>query len=180
MQVHYITPYSNDKNLGASYNRAMSLLPDDDFACIRDIDTMFLTPDQPAMVQEYAKRNPDAGIMTCFTNRVSPLSKMQLFGGTISDNANVIDHIWIAEKFKAHLYNTTEIDMDISGFLMLVSKKTWQQIPFPETGKTLGIDTHFGRAIRAAGLKILRMDGLYIFHIYRLINGITDKTHLRP
>lgn len=179
MQVHYITPYSNDKNLGASYNKAMSLLPDDDFACIRDIDTMFLTPDQPAMIQEYAKRNPDAGILTCFTNRISPLSKAQLLNGILSDNTNIRDHIELAHKQKEQLYNTTEIDRDISGFMMVISKKTWLQHPFPELGKALGTDTHFGRTVRAAGLKILRCDGIYLFHIYRLMNGISDKTHLQ-
>lgn len=180
MRVHILKPYCQSKNLGLAYNNAMAMLPDDDWGCLCDIDTMFLTPDQPAMIQEYAKRNPDAGILTCFTNRVSPLSKMQLLNGAIDDNPNMVDHIWKAEKQKEHLYNTTEIDRDISGFLMMVSKSTWTMYPFPELGKPLGVDTRYGRLIREAGLKILRMDGLYIWHTYRIINGILDKKHLQP
>lgn len=179
MQVHILKPYLNSKDLGRAYNEAMAMLPEDTAACICDIDTCFLTPDAPSHIFEYVNQNPDAGILTCFTNRVSPLSKMQLLGSVVNENADMREHLQIAKEQTKFLYNTTEIDRDISGFLMVVSKKTWKQYPFPETGKALGIDTAFGRVIRAAGMKILRMDGLYIFHVYRLLNGIADKKHLQ-
>lgn len=154
------------------------MLPDDAVACLCDIDTLFLTPDQPALIQEYVYRNPDAGILTCFTNRVSPLSKLQLLKG-VNEDADMRTHIQYAEEQKQFLFQTTVIDRDISGFLMVVSKKTWKKIPFPETGKALGVDTHYGRMIRSDGLQILRMDGLYIWHTYRIMNGIADKKHLQ-
>lgn len=179
MQVHILKPYSCLKNLGKAYNEAISMLPDDSAACLCDLDTCFLTPDAGWIIQEYVNRNPDFGILTCFTNRISPLNKTQLLNDTISDNTDIKHHIEIAEFQKKFLFETTEITRDISGFLMIVSKKTWQEYPFPETGKALGIDTNYGRKIRAAGLKILRCDGLYLFHIYRLLNGITDKKHLQ-
>ena len=179
MQVHILKPYRNDKNHGLGINEAMAMIGNDDWGCICDLDTCFLTPDAGTILLEYATRNPTAGIFTCFTNRVSPLSKMQLIDGVLDDNPNMADHLHKAEKQKEQLYNTTEIDRDISGFLMMVKKSTWQQYPFPELGKALGVDTRYGRTIRAAGLKILRMDGLYLFHIYRLLNGINNKTHLQ-
>jgi len=105
---------------------------------------------------------------------------MQLIDGVIDDNPFFVDHVHRAEKQKEHLYNTTEIDRDISGFLMMISKNTWSMYPFPELGKALGVDTRYGRTIREAGLKILRMDGLMVWHTYRILNGISNKTHLQP
>lgn len=178
--IHHITPYSIDKNLGQCYNKAISIIGDDDYACIRDIDTLFLTPEQPSYVEEYIHRFPDAGILTCFTNRISPLSKAQLYNQVVSEDSDIRTHINIANELKKYLFNTTVIDRDISGFLMVVSKKVWKDHPFPETGKAIGVDTQYGRMIRAAGLQILRMDGVYLWHTYRLMNGITDKKHLQP
>lgn len=167
------------KDLGLAYNQAMAMIPDDSAACLCDLDTCFLTPDAGWILEEYMNRNPDAGILTCFTNRISPLSKGQLLDSTISDNTDIKHHVQVAEFQKKFLFETSEINRDISGFLMVVSKKVWQQHPFPELGKAIGVDTHYGRAIRAAGLKILLMQGLYIWHTYRLLNGITDKKHLQ-
>lgn len=159
------------------------MIPDGDAACLCDIDTCFLTPDAGTLLQEYVYRTFDyglpVGILTCLTNRVSPLSKPQLLGRVVNEDPDMKLHLQYAEEQKRLLFNTTVIDRDISGFLMVVSKRVWQQIPFPETGKALGVDTHYGRAIRAAGLKILRMDGLYVWHTYRMLNGITDKKHLQ-
>jgi len=179
MQVHILKPYRNDKNLGKAYNDAMAMLPEDDAACLCDIDTCFLTPDAGTIIQEYVYRNPEAGILTCFTNRVSPLSKGQLLLCAVDEDSDMRTHIKYAEEQKNLLFQTTVIDRDISGFLMVVSKKTWNKTPFPDTGKALGVDTHYGRMIRADGLQILRMDGLYIWHTYRLMNGIADKKHLQ-
>jgi GT2 family glycosyltransferase len=179
MKIHILKPYRNDKNLGLAYNEAMAMLPADDWGCLCDTDTSFLTPDAGHILYKYAELNPAAGIMTCFTNRVSPLSKMQLLNGMVSDITDMLYHIAEAEKQKDQLYNVTEIDRDISGFLMMISKATWSRFPFPELGKALGVDTRYGRTIRAAGLQILRMDGLYIWHTYRILNGISNKTHLQ-
>lgn len=180
MPVHILTPYSLDKDLGKAYNEAMALLPEDDWACLIDYDVQFLTSDCGKILHEYASRNPDAGLLTCFTNRIGSLSVPQMMGGAISENSDVKHHIQLAEKQKEHLYKTTRIDRDISGFLMLIKKSTWKEMPFPETGQCLGVDTKYGRMVREAGKKILRMDGLYVFHSYRLINGVKDKSHLRP
>lgn len=179
MQVLISSPYRPDKNLGKAYNDFMRLLPEDYWGCLTDIDVNFLTPDAGTILHEYTNRFPDAGILTCFTNRISPLSNMQLLGGTISDNPDNTIHIKLAEAQRDFLYEVTPIEKDISGFLMMVNKKTWNKHPFPELNKPLGVDTYYGRSIRAAGLQILRMDGLYVWHTYRLLNGINHKEHLK-
>lgn len=179
MQVHICSPYRVDKNLGKAYNETMRMLPDDWWGCLCDYDIQLLTPDAGKILHEYAFRNPNAGMLTCFTNRISTLSTGQLLGGTVSENTDYFHHYRLAEEQKKRLYSTTEINQDISGFLMMVSKKAWLEHPFPETGICLHVDTTYGRTIRSAGKKIIRMDGLYVWHAYRLINGIFDKRHLQ-
>lgn len=179
MEILICSPYRTDKDLGRAYNQVMALLPDDWWACFHDIDTSFLTPDCGLIMREYAIRNPDAGILTCLTNRVSTLSTKQLLCGRVSEDPNIKNHIKLAEAQKNFLYQTTDINRDISGMLMMISKKTWTDFPFPEGGKCLGIDTHYNRLIRGNGKKILRMDGLYLWHTYRLNTGILDRSHLK-
>lgn len=156
----------------------MQLIPDEDWVCLRDGDTIFLTPDYGNILHEYASLNPDAALLTCLVNRVSHLSTAQLFRGRISDNGDMRYHIHIAQQQKRYLYKTTVINQDISGFLMMISKKSWQEYKFNEDGKCLAVDTEYNRRLRAAGNQILLMNGLYVWHTYRLTTGIFNKSHL--
>ena len=117
MKVHHIIPYSLEKNLGKSYNEAMALIPDGDWACIQDYDVMFLTPDAPYHIHQYVVQNQDAALMTCFTNRLHPKSDMQLLKGVVIDQADVRKHIEYAEKCKTNLYRTTVIPGKPGGML---------------------------------------------------------------
>jgi GT2 family glycosyltransferase len=178
MKVHIIKPYSITKNLGQAYNEAMAMIPDGDWACLMDYDTMFLTPDCGQILHEYAIQFPAAGILTCYTNRIHPLAKDQLLHGEVSDNVSIDFHTDLAYNIKHNLFHVTKINHEISGFLMMVSKKTWDETKFPEYGKCLGVDNDFSTRILESGKDILRMNGLYVWHTYRLKNGIKDKTHL--
>lgn len=178
MQVHIIKPYNITKDLGEAYNKSIALLPEQDWACLCDLDTMFLTPDAGHILHEYARLNPNAALMTCYTNRVSLSSKSQLLGGLLNNNSDIKLHINYAEKQKKQLYKTTKITGTISGFLMLISKRAWKDQPFPELGQCLGVDTEMSRILIANNKTILRMDGLYLWHSYRLLNGINHKKHL--
>lgn len=180
MNVHFMTPYRSDKNLGRAYNEAMSLIPDGDGACIRDIDTLFLTPDQPAIIEQYAKEYPGS-VLTCFVNRVSQLSRLQLLGETVSEDSDIRNHIKLAEQQQEKHRITRsvhEITRDISGTLMVVPKSVWDKVPFPENGGCLGVDTLWNRQVRAVGVKILRMNSVYIWHTYRMSQGVANKKHL--
>jgi hypothetical protein len=179
VQVHIIAPYRIDKNLARAYNEAMQLIPDGDYACLHDIDVSFLTPDAGQILHNYALKFPKAGLLTCYTNRVSALSKMQLLKSVIDADLQYGHHVQLAEKQKQKLYCVTHISTDISGMLMLVSKAHWKEFPFVENGGCLGVDTAYGRMMHSAGKSILRMDGLYVFHGYRVLNGIHNKEHLK-
>lgn len=181
MKVHIKIPYCVDKNLGRAYNEAMRDVSKNDWCCFIDYDTMLLTPDAGKIIHEYASlvtSTDNPPILTCYTNRISIYSKEQLLTGSVMEDANIKHHIILAENEKHNLYKTTEIKGPASGFLMLISKKTWDEIKFNENNKCLGVDSNYFERIRASGNKLLRMDGLYVFHNYRLMNGINNKSHL--
>lgn len=177
MKLHVLTPYAIDKNLGRAYNEAMDMIPDGDWACLIDYDVQFLTPDAIAHIHEYIKRNPSAGMLTCYTNRIG--CKQQLLNGVFNESADMLQHIKLAVNQQKHLYKTTALQSLTSGFLMVISKATWQQYKFDETGKCLGVDNQFAERLLKAGKTILRMDGIYVFHSYRLGKGRYDTSHLK-
>lgn len=177
MKIHIQIPFSKVKDLGKCYNEACSLVPDGDWICLLDHDVMFLTPDAINIMYGYVERNCEAGLLTCFTNRIHPISP-QLFHAA-GFTTDIRDHINIAESVKGALYQTSELYRNISGFLMLFNKETWKEHKFKEGAGCLGVDTAFWQSLIDGGKNILRMDGLYVFHIYRLINGINNKEHLK-
>lgn len=177
--VHLVHPFRQDKNLGKAYNEAFRNCPDGDWLCLMDWDVLLLTYDAVRLMTEYTEEYPDTGIFTCYTNRLHAGAKDQLFNGTVSENTDIRHHIKLAEEIKNHTVNeVSEINHHISGMLMLVSKETWKQIQFSEDKKCLGVDNEYSDKVLQAGKKILRMNMIYVFHIYRLIQGVRDKTHL--
>lgn len=172
------TPYSTDKDLGREYNRVMQLIPEGEHACLMDIDAMFLTPQQPGIIMQYIEKYPDA-VLTCYTNRISPLSK-QLLHGRVNDNSDIRVHTTTAVKMQLEPMKVKVIGNMISGFLMVIPKKVWQQINFLEGVGCLGVDTWFSRECHKKRIPILLMETIYVWHTYRIENGIYDKKHLQP
>jgi GT2 family glycosyltransferase len=179
MKVHIIKPYSIDKDLGRAYNEAMSRIPDGDWACLMDYDTMFLTPDCGAILHGYAQQWPQNSLFTCYTNRLHESAKDQLLDGVVSENLMLDYHMERAYNQKHFLFQATPLKHEISGFLMMIKKETWNVVKFREGIGCLGVDNHYCWDLMKAGKLIYRMDGLYVLHLYRLKNGVKDKTHLR-
>lgn len=178
MKVWHFTPWSNEKDLGAAYNEYMRLIPDGDVACIRDLDTMFLTPDAGDIVQKAAEQNP-LSVLVCFTNRIHPSAKAQLAADSLFDNTDIMKHINYAHDIRHFPDNkTTDVAGPLSGFLMIVPKAIWNICPFAEGVGLLGVDTYFFKNLQRKGITIKRINHLYIFHTYRLLNGIENKEHL--
>lgn len=179
--IYDIIPYSTEKNLGKAYNDAIAGLPDDCHVCLRDGDTCWLTPDYGVHLAEYVRLHPNT-VLTCFTNRINEKADQQAPGDR--DNADIKDRISLAESFKCDLYKVTSIHGFVSGFCLVFPKSLWQQHKFAEKQvyedrgphNLLGVDNDWTNRVRAAGTPILRMDGLYIWHTYRLLDN--SKNHL--
>lgn len=179
MHIYYGIPYALDKNLGAEYNRYMNLLPnDDDWMVINDGDTMFLTFSWGHAIAEVIKKLPDAGIITCYTNRIAK-NKVQRYG---EDSTDIIIHRAIAKRLDKDFRGSyKKINQRVSGFFMAIKKKTWKEVgKFPEIpNKILDIDGLFSSKILRAGKGIYVMRGMYKLHYYRMAEGAKYKDHLR-
>ena len=175
--IHVKIPFDLEKNLGRAYNKAFEDVEERDWVCLIDHDVMFLTPDAIGLMYEYTRSFPETGIFTCYASRIHPLATDQLLGGKVSENTDIKFHTDLAHQQKRHGIKVTEINHVISGFLMLISKRTWREIRFPETMKCLGVDNFYSQAVLDAGKKIYRMESVYVWHTYR-INDIKDKKHL--
>jgi len=178
MTIHVRTPFALDKNLGREYNNAFKDVDENDWVCLRDHDSLFLTSDAIPIMYEYVNAFPDTGIFTAWCNRIHPLSVNQLFLGSPSNDFDIKNWEYRARIQSKTKTIATEINHPISGFLMLISKKTWNEIKFMEGHGCLGIDNFFSQEVLKSGRKILRMDRLVVWHSYRL-NNITDKSHLK-
>jgi GT2 family glycosyltransferase len=174
--VIILTPYRQDRDLGIAYNQAMAMIPDGGHGCLMDIDAMFLTPEQPAIIERYVDKFPEA-VLTCYTNRISPISK-QLYGGMLSENANIRDHIIKAKKMQEQPLSVKMIGNTISGFLMVIPKSVWEKVTFIEGIGCLGVDTWFSKELRKQNIPILLMETVYVWHSYRIDKGVKNKDHL--
>lgn len=179
MHIVYFTPYALDKNIGREYNYCMSLLKNDnDWGILMDGDTMFITFDWGHHIAEVIKKIPDAGIITCKTNRLAK-NKVQLYG---QDSTDIILHRAIAKKLDIEFRGSyRKINQRISGFFMAVQKKTWKEVgKFPEIpNKILDVDGLFSNKILRNGKSIYLMRGMYKLHYYRMAEGAKYKDHLK-
>lgn len=144
-----------------------------------DIDCMFLTPDAPELMAKYVEKWPETGVFTALCNRVSALAFEQLFGIYPSENPDIVSHIHIARNLASReLEFKPLLRGEISGYLMLFSRETWENNPFDEGIGCLAVDTFWSRRIVASGKDIKVMQNIYVWHTYRIWKSITDKTHL--
>lgn len=177
MHIHVTIPYREDRNLGKAYNDAFRIIPDEDYLLITDYDVLFLLPDTIRHCYQYVRARPDADMFVCWANRTFH-SNEQLLNKTVNQDDQIRTHISIAHRIAELVPQVTPIRRTISGFVMLIPKRTWNEFKFVEDLKCLGVDTLYSQRLVDAGRTILRMDGIYVWHTYRLENGTQDKNHL--
>lgn len=183
IQVHHITSARSDKNFGRAVNQAIEGLPDQDWICLRDIDT--IPPDHVTFikqVEEIANSNSGYSLIGCMTNRLG--LKYQLVPGMFDE--------W---DFKAHRAKAKELSakksikklsglQTVGGVLMLFPKSIWVKVgKFPEGGISINnnfVDYHFSKAVGKFG-KLGIAEGVYVFHAYRMDakDTRTAKEHLK-
>ena len=183
MNIHFISPFSIDKNLGKAYNNTIKNLPITDWVCVMDYDAMLLDPNQVKRMYEYIQAYPDATLFVCYGSRVKDgVPQQYLFGrkeqvATITDHINIARNLLAADNLSGAL-NVKQVNRSVAGFLMLFSVETWRRFPFDEGRKCLTVDTNFSKRILRAGGKILLMESIYVWHTYRLLEGKQSIKHL--
>ena len=170
VNVHHITAGRSDLNLGKAINDIVRVLPDDDWICLRDIDTL------PAYHEVFFKQCEDIAeanefdLVGCMTNRLG--LKHQLHNGKMSEDTNWKNHRNIAKerykKFGPQVIKTNEY---IAGLFMLFPKRLWIEVGgFPEGGIKINgtfIDYQFSKAVSDKGFKVGIAQGIYLIHLYR-------------
>lgn len=176
--IYYGTPYSVQKCLGRAYNEFMALLPQStDFGCLIDADAMFTTPDYGHQLAEIVAENPACRLFYGTTNRIACPWQRDLT--VMGDDLRLHrEHGLQVSKLKRSIVREVQtLKPAGSGFLILLRKDLWGEIPFHETGM-LNVDWEFfSRAVKR-GETILQMMGVYLYHWYRGGNG-ADTRHLR-
>lgn len=169
--VHHITPGRGDKNLGRAINELIEYLPENDWICLRDIDTV------PAyhypffeLCEEIAKAG-EYDLVGCMSNRLG--LHWQLHKGKISDETDFEVHINIGKKlYEEHGASVKPVDDTIGGLFMLFPKDTWRKVKkFPEGKIRINnkfIDYWFSKRVMKQGMKVGVSEGIYLFHIYRM------------
>src|ERR1700745_4103509 len=95
--VHYISPYSIEKNIGQAINRAVrnTNYVQQDWFVLTDHDTLWLLPDTKAHVEAIlAETGYD--VLGCMTNRIR--SAEQLIGGQFCLDDRISAHITLAQE----------------------------------------------------------------------------------
>lgn len=180
-KIHFITPCSVDKNFGRAINEQVAIIPDGDWACVMDGDTLFLTPNWVRHVYDVVAKHGDRfGLMGCMTNR---LRRSIQRVGEMDNNHDMMRHYGIAKELEAARWAEVE-DITrkkfIAGMFMLFPKTVWHKAKFKE--RNVAFDDAFSLDVIAAGYKIGLMRGLYVYHFYRGWSDSPerDKKHLRP
>ncbi len=179
MKIHFVTPYSFEKNIGKAYNEEFEKVKDDnDWVVLMDGDSHFFT-DFGQQIKAHILKRPYTGMFTCLTNRVG--NKQQCYGGVISDNSDYLYHAKLAKRLSTvNVGLVKESNRIISGLLMVIQKKTWRGMGgFYEKG-ILKVDNIFSRELLKRGKKIYIMQDLYMIHYYRFLEGGKKATkHLK-
>ncbi len=153
-------PYSTEMNLGAAYNEAMHILPDDAWACFLDHDAMWTTRQWFRQVQEAVRFLPAAGAFTAVTNRIA--APWQQVGDR--DNHDVAHHRRFgAERMKVRTLLDVTDTKGFGGVVLVISKAAWRAAGGFVDGM-LCVDHHMHFALRAAGRRVYVLEGLYVYH----------------
>jgi hypothetical protein len=180
--IYYFTPYGIDGKLGKAYNDSCAIVPnDEDWICLMDGDTAFLSVTWGRQIAQVIKENPHVDVFTCWATRIG--SKVQRYAGQISEERDVVKLKEMVLKCEQENFGKiTVVNREVSGLLLVFRKSLWKQFPFAEetpAGTILGIDTEWTNRLLASGKTIARMDGLLLFHYYRLAEGRKYKEHLK-
>ena len=169
--VHHITAGRSDKNIGKAINDIAKMVPDQDWICYRDIDTIPMYHEKFFKQCEEIAEKGDFDLVGCITNRLG--LERQLYQKKISDNPDMLYHREIAkELYEANKSKVLKVTQGIAGLMMLFSKEIWQRVGGFEEGYIVHpngnyFDYEFCQKVKKAKGSIGVAEGIYLFHFYR-------------
>jgi hypothetical protein len=168
MSVHYIQPYSREKNIGGAINTAIRQLNahPTDWVVLTDHDVLWLLPDSKAQIENILLTT-QYDVLGPMTNR---LAKPTQLHKRVFDIWDVREHIKIAQDrqklWRSDIQPTREV---LAAFCLCFRVSIWQRLGgFVEN--SIQFDTLFCRAAVADGLRLGIMRGVYLFHLYRALS----------
>lgn len=164
--IHYLTPYSTDKNIGGAYNDAIRRIKANmfDWIVLMDGDVAFLTPEWGRQIQDVADTT-DFDLIGCMTGRLR--SAHQLHEGKFDAKCDMYANFEIARDLESDYWSEVEEVPGIAGMFMMFQYRTWVKVGgFKE--RDIKSDMDFNRKVKNLGGKVGVIRGLYAFHGYRL------------
>lgn len=168
--IYEFTPYARDKRYGQVLNSHISLLPEDAWICVRDRDTMYLTPDSGDIMYEAIKKYPSADLFTCSTNR-GP-------GQKLDPETDIREHCRTAAiRALNPCYSTYGKEKVFPAYWWLFPKRTWRNNRFDNEVIITEQGTFDTRWCRDVGSMRIKIEHLYIFHLFRLYKDHGNISH---
>lgn len=110
----------------------------------------------------------DVGAFGCYASAIGNLQQ-RAEGSPLRDDG-IPKHIEFAKKvFAEHSYSTTQIDR-VTGMFMLVRKEAWRKVGGFSRLTIHGADRRFSKQLTGGGWKMMRINGLYIYHLRDIRN----------
>ena len=166
MNIHFISPYAYDLRIGDALNRDVARLPDDSWIVHCDQDTL-----KPPGFAERVQRVLQGGIaknvvLTCMTNRANP--KMECVLKDMYDEGHLGPHLSLARGLWQK-HGTEVVPTEVApGYCMIFHKQHWISLGgWPAS--CVSFDTWLSERSTPYLMK-----GVYIIHLYRWGNGITQ------
>ncbi len=165
--IYYFAPFDSEKNIGRSHNQHCEIVPNaEDWICITDSDILFLLPDTKKQIEDIIRKHGSTyQVFGCLTNRIA--SPHQRAMKNVFDETDIITHKDIATFLQKDKYDEVEeTHINVAGFLMIFQKKTWDKYRFSDN--SIRFDSEFTDKVKADGGRLAIMQGVYVFHDYRL------------
>ena len=172
-------PTDYEQNLGKAYNDYMRRLGPDDWAVFIDHDAILRGRNTPRLLSEFALGYSGREILIVgSTNRINnPYQRIAQYENEhdLSTHNLVADALY--DLNRDQLYDVTKLP-STSGFLMMLSKRTWEKHKFQDG--FLGVDNAMHKSFRGGHGRVLFSKSLYTYHYYRADGDTTHAIKARP
>jgi len=165
MDLFVSNGFTKDRRHGAWLNILMESAPCE-WVMFHDHDIFLANPRWFDIVCSNIEKVPDAGLLTCMTNRLG--NQQQLVPVARGLKEDFYDH-WTVARMIENNESPIEATRLISGIVMVTNKTAWRAAGgFRAGGGIIGVDTTYHGKIAAAGFKVYIMTNLYVYHKYRV------------